>query len=181
MINFQTISFKGLNNTLQNWQNSTQMQTNPMNTLERSPMNDSVSFSGKRHHKPVDEDRVYDLEDLEVVEAEPCDMSDEDMEILEVDNDSYPEVMSLDEEIARRKEEREEYERRRQEQLDMQLNDDLIMYGVVMPELMRASEIEDASIQTLDEAEDVLGDYSDFAQDLDQQDFDAGFDDFGLV
>ena len=114
MINFQTISFKGLNNTLQNWQNSTQMQTNPMNTLERSPMNDSVYFSGKRHNKPVDEDRVYDLEDLEVVEAEPCDMSDEDMEILEVDHDSYPDVIAMDEEIARRKEEQEEDERRRQ-------------------------------------------------------------------
>ena len=44
MINFQTISFKGLNNTLQSLQANTQVQSNQVNSLERSPMSDSVSF-----------------------------------------------------------------------------------------------------------------------------------------
>lgn len=179
MINFQTISFKGLNSTLQNLQNNTQLQNNSINILERSPMNDVVSFSGKRN-KHVDEDRIYDLDNLEFVEAAPYVVPDEDIVILDGNYDNYSEIISQDEEIARRKEEREEDEKRRA-QVDMQLNDDLIMYGVVMPELMMASEMEDASIQTLDEAEDVLDDYNDFAQGLEQQDMDAGFDDFGLM
>lgn len=177
MINFQTISFKGLNNTLQSLQANTQVQSNQVNSLGRSPMSDSVSFSGKRN-KPL-EDKIYDVEELEVVEAEPYIVSDDDVEVLDVEPDNYPEIIALDDQMRRQKEEQEEDDRRRQEQLDIQLNDDLIMYGVVMPELMEVYEAENPSIQTLDDAEDVLHDYNDFAQGLDEPDIDAGFDDFG--
>ena len=108
MINFQTISFKGLNNTLQSLQANTQVQSNQVNSLERSPMIDSVSFSGKRN-KPL-EDKIYDVEELEVVEAEPYIVSDDDVEVLDVEPDNYPEIIALDDQMRRKKEEQEELE-----------------------------------------------------------------------
>ena len=101
MINFQTISFKGLNNTLQSLQANTQVQSNQVNSLERSPMSDSVSFSGKRN-KPL-EDKIYDVEELEVVEAEPYIVSDDDVEVLDVEPDNYPEIIALDDQMRRQK------------------------------------------------------------------------------
>ena len=104
MINFQTISFKGLNNTLQSLQANTQVQSNQVNSLERSPMSDSVSFSGKRN-KPL-EDKIYDVEELEVVEAEPYIVSDDDVEVLDVEPDNYPEIIALDDQMRRQKKNR---------------------------------------------------------------------------
>ncbi len=98
-------------------------------------------LSGKRN-KPL-EDKIYDVEELEVVEAEPYIVSDDDVEVLDVEPDNYPEIIALDDlKCVDKKEEQEEEDRRRQEQLDIQLNDDLIMYGVVMPELMGVYEAE---------------------------------------
>jgi len=82
-----------------------------INTLERTPQFDTVNFTGKK--PPVDE-----LNDDDIIE-----LSDDDM----VSEPVYIELDDFEAEDERR--------RKQQEETDIQVNNDIIMYSMLLDEM----------------------------------------------
>ncbi|MCM1339448.1 MAG: hypothetical protein NC191_07235 [Muribaculaceae bacterium] len=150
---------------------------NQKNALERSPQCDSVKFTGNFDKPNLDDEEIYEVEpedfslvpddDCEVVEAEPVD---------EVDPIAMYHMDELDRQI---REVQEDEDRRRKEEDEIQMNNDILLYGVVTP-LIVADTLDD-DITSLDNYNPL--DQNDLYPDSGLDDLslmDDGFDDFGF-
>ena len=141
MIKVQPFSTSVLNNSFVNLQNKNVSSNSLNNTLERTPNFDTVTFSGKRPNKDID-GRIVDVipdEDIEILSDDVLFVEPEDVEEID-DSDNFVEVYDYDQEMNSLKNETEEEDRRQKEQLDAQLNDELLVYGVILPEMMHLSQ-----------------------------------------
>lgn len=86
------------------------------NSLERTPQFDTVNFTGKQQHKPIEP--IYELSEDDLVEDDVIELSDDDL-VIEVD--PY--------------EKEDERRRRQQEQDDTEFINDMALYAVLANEM----------------------------------------------
>ncbi len=146
------------------------------NNLERSPQRDSISFTGKiKKEEPEEILPIIDLDAEDVIEVD-------DADIISVDDSAY--IYDLEDQERCLREEKEEDERRRREEDD--LNNDMLLYGAVLPSMVVAlddvSDVDDTNIY--DPLDDIVNQNDDlYSQNDDFSSFDDGlndFDDYGF-
>lgn len=91
------------------------------NSLERSPQFDTVNFTGKQQHKPIEP--IYELSEDDLVEDDVIELSDDDLVI-------EPEFIEVDP-----YEKEDERRRRQQEQDDTEFINDMALYAVLANEM----------------------------------------------
>ncbi len=91
------------------------------NSLERTPQFDTVNFTGKQQHKPIEP--IYELSEDDLVEDDVIELSDDDLVI-------EPEFIEVDP-----YEKEDERRRRQQEQDDIQLMNDIAVYSVLADDI----------------------------------------------